>query len=143
KPQRRSVSIFRLKPTNVDITSSQIRKTFFLAGSLRGFYSRRTKLTTVAQSCSYPVNGQMDCLHHALVGIARSVTSQQFDLYMVERIEVGKAVLNRARQQGILVEQCLLAGDGEQRFNRVLPFGTQSRKDSFTQLGVFDEFRIA
>jgi hypothetical protein len=51
-------------------------------------YSRRTKLTTVAQSCGYPVDGQMDCLHHALVGIARPVTSQQFDLYMVERIEV-------------------------------------------------------
>jgi len=65
-----------------------------LAGSLRGFYSRRTKLTTVAQSCGYPVDGQMDCLHHALVGVARPVASQQFDLYMVERIEVGKAVLD-------------------------------------------------
>jgi hypothetical protein len=42
----------------------------------------------------------VDCLHHALVGIAGPVTLQQFDLYMVERIEVGKAVLNRARQQG-------------------------------------------
>ena len=46
----------------------------------------------------------MDCLHRALVGIAGPVTLQQFDLYMVERIEVGKAVLDRARQQGILVE---------------------------------------
>jgi hypothetical protein len=42
----------------------------------------------------------MDCLHHALVGIAGPMTLQQFDLYMVERIEVGKAVLDRARQQG-------------------------------------------
>ena len=48
----------------------------------------------------------MDCLHHALVGIACPMTLQQFDLYMVERIQVGKAVLDRARQQGILVEQC-------------------------------------
>jgi hypothetical protein len=33
----------------------------------------------------------------------------------------GKAVLiiDRARQQGILVEQCSLAGDCEQHFNRV------------------------
>jgi hypothetical protein len=54
----------------------------------------------------------MDRLHHARVGIAGPVTLQQFDLYMVERIEVGKAVLiNRRRQQGILVEQCSLAGD--------------------------------
>src|SRR6266481_5644546 len=105
--------------------------------------TRGRKLATVAQPCGYPVDGQMDCLHHALVGIAGPVTLQQFDLYMVERIEVGKAVLDRARQQGILVEQCLLAGDGEQHFNRVLPFGTQPRKDSFAQLGVLDELRIA
>jgi hypothetical protein len=53
----------------------------------------------------------MDRLHHARVGIAGPVTLQQFDPYMVERIEVGKAVLiNRRRQQGILVEQCSLAG---------------------------------
>src|SRR5262249_21834825 len=107
------------------------------------FYSGRTKLTTVAQSCGYPVDGQMDCLHHALVGIAGPMTLQQFDLYMVERIEVGKAVLDRARQQGILVEQCLLTGDGEQHFNRVLPFGAQPRKDSFAELGVLDELRVA
>jgi hypothetical protein len=67
------------------------------------------ELATVAQPCGYPVDGQMDCLHHALVGIAGPVTLRQFDLHMVERIEVGKAVLNRARQQGILIEQCLLA----------------------------------
>src|SRR5262245_54043781 len=101
------------------------------------------KLATVAQPCGYPVDGQMDCLHHALVGIAGSMTLQQFDLYMVERIEVGKAVLDRARQQGILVEQCLLAGDNEQHFNRILPFGTQPRKDSFAQLGVLDELSVA
>jgi hypothetical protein len=58
------------------------------------------KLATVAQSCGYPVDGQVDCLHHALVGIAGPVTLQQLDLYMIELIEVGKAVLNRARQQG-------------------------------------------
>jgi hypothetical protein len=67
---------------------------------------QETSLATVAQPCGYPVDGQMDCLHHALVGIARAVTLQQLDLYMVERIEVGKAVLDRARQQGIAVEQC-------------------------------------
>src|SRR5262245_34923556 len=101
------------------------------------------ELATVAQPCGYPIDGQMDCLHHALVGLAGPMTLQQFDLYMVERIEVGEAVLDRARQQGILVEQCLLAGDGEQHINRVLPFGTQPWKDSFAQLGVLDELRVA
>src|SRR5262249_49417568 len=101
------------------------------------------ELATVAQPCGYPIDGQMDCLHHALVGLAGPMTLQQFDLHMVERIEVGEAVLDRARQQGILVEQCLLASDGEQHFNRVPPFDTQPRKDSFAQLGVLDELRVA
>src|SRR5215469_4238382 len=52
--------------------------------------ARGRKLTTVAQPCRYPVDGQMNCLHHALVSIAGSVTLQQFDLYMVEGIEIGK-----------------------------------------------------
>jgi hypothetical protein len=56
--------------------------------------TRGRKLATVAQPCGYPVDGQMDCLHHALVGIASPVTLQQVDLHMVERIEVGKAVLD-------------------------------------------------
>src|SRR5262245_26747452 len=110
---------------------------------LGGGPSPAGSLATVAQPCGYPVDGQMDCLHHALVGIASPVTPEQFDLYMVQRIEVGKAVLDRAREQGILLEQCLLAGDGEQHFNRILPFGTQPRKDRFAQLGVLDELRVA
>ena len=56
----------------------------------------------------------MNCLHPALVGIAGPVTLQQFDLYMVEWVEVGKAVLDRARQQGILVEAMLAAGKSTQ-----------------------------
>jgi hypothetical protein len=46
-------------------------------------HPRGRKLATVAQPCGYPVDGQMDCLHHALVGIAGPMTLQQFDLYMV------------------------------------------------------------
>jgi hypothetical protein len=38
------------------------------------------KLATVTQPCGYPIDGQVDCLHHALVGIAGPVTLQQFDL---------------------------------------------------------------
>ena len=105
--------------------------------------TRGRKLATVAQPCGYPIDGQMDCLDDALVGIAGPMTLQQLDLYMVERIEVRKTVLDRARQQGILVEQCLLAGDGEQHFNRGLPFGTQPRKDSLAQFGVLDKLRVA
>ena len=48
--------------------------------------TRGRKLATVAQPCGYPVDGQVDCLHHAVVGIAGPVTLQQFDLYMVERL---------------------------------------------------------
>jgi hypothetical protein len=42
--------------------------------------TRGRKLATVAQPCGYPIDGQMDCLHHALVGLAGPMTLQQFDL---------------------------------------------------------------
>jgi hypothetical protein len=48
---------------------------------------RGKKLATVAQPCGYPVDGQMDRLHHALVRFPSSMTLQQLDLYMVERFE--------------------------------------------------------
>src|SRR6516164_7619135 len=35
--------------------------------------ARGRKLTAVVQPCRYPVDGQMNCLHHALVGIAGPV----------------------------------------------------------------------
>src|ERR687888_330834 len=126
------------------MTASQLQpRADSMEDRVAGVPSAAGSLAAVAQPCGYSVDGQMDCLHHALVGIAGPVTPEEFDLYMVQRIEVGKAVLDRAREQGILLEQCLLAGDGEQHFNRILPFGTQSRKDSFAQLGVLDELRIA
>ena len=41
---------------------------------------------------------EMDCLHNALVGIPASVTLKQLDLDMIKRIEVRKAVPDRAGQ---------------------------------------------
>ena len=66
-------------------------------------------LAAVTQSCGYAVDSQMDCVDHALIHIAGPVTLQQLDLDMVERIKVGKAVLDRARQQGIS-GRAMLAG---------------------------------
>jgi hypothetical protein len=43
-------------------------------------------ISYLTQPCRYSVDGQMDCLHHALVGIA-GPDAWQCDLYMVERIE--------------------------------------------------------
>jgi hypothetical protein len=36
----------------------------------------------------------------------------------------------------------LLAGDGEQHFNCMLPFGAQAWKDGFAQLGIYER-RVA
>jgi hypothetical protein len=120
-----------LNPVPEIRTLGWTRLTYHLEEMVAKASHRGRKLATVAQPCRYPIDAQMDCLHHPLVGIASPVTLQQFDLYMVEWIEVRKAILDRARQQRILVEQCLLAGDREQHFNCVLPFGTRPRKDSF------------
>ena len=39
----------------------------------------------------------MDGLNHPLVGIAGAMAFQELELHMVERIDVGKAVADRAR----------------------------------------------
>src|SRR6266481_9308826 len=78
-------------------------------------------LPAVAQAGRDTVDTKMNALHDARIGVARPMAPQQFDLHMVERIDVGKAVADRARQQGIALQQRLLPRDGEDRVDRRLP----------------------
>jgi phosphatidylserine/phosphatidylglycerophosphate/cardiolipin synthase-like enzyme len=91
----------------------------------------------VAQSRGDAVDGQVDAALHALVGLAGAVAAQQLDLDVVQRIEVGEAVADRALQQRIEVEQFLLAGDRQQRGDRGLPFGLDAREDGLAQASSF------
>ena len=58
--------------------------------------------TRIAQPRRDPVDRQMNPAVHARVGVARAVPLDQLDLQVVQRIEVGEAVLDRARQQRVV-----------------------------------------
>src|SRR5829696_4172023 len=65
----------------------------------------------VPQARRDAVDREVDPLHHPLLRIAGAVAPQKLDLHVVERIEIGEAVLDRARQKRVLLEQHLLPGD--------------------------------
>ena len=64
---------------------------------------------------------------------------EQFDLDVVERIEIGEAVAYRSPEQRIAVEQFPLTGDLEQRLDRGRVFGSDAPEDAVAQGGVGDQ----
>src|SRR5688572_27082434 len=71
--------------------------------------------TGVAQPRGEAVDGKVDAALHALLRVARAVAPQQLELQVVQRVEVGKAVADRARERGIRRQESVGAGDGEER----------------------------
>src|SRR5215471_10149905 len=69
----------------------------------------------VAQACGDSVDREMDAAANTLVGLvglaAAAVALDQFDLQVVERIEVRQAIADVARERGTRFEQLLLPAD--------------------------------
>ena len=55
-----------------------------------------TALAAVAQARRYAVDGQLDAPQHLRIAGIVAVLLQQLDLNMVQRIEIGETVLDRA-----------------------------------------------
>jgi hypothetical protein len=71
-----------------------------------------------------------------------AVAAQQLDLHVVERVEVGEAVADRALEQRVGVEQFGLAGDLQQRVDRGL-CSARMRGRSPARSGVLDQLGVA
>src|SRR5262249_46299131 len=65
----------------------------------------KLRLAAVAQARGHPRDRQMDFAARPIVGVAGTVTAQQFDLQMVERIEVRKAVADASLERRVVLEQ--------------------------------------
>ena len=74
------------------------------------------------------VDRHVDAALDAGVLAALAVAVQQLDLDVVERVEIGEAVADRALEERIGVEQLVLAGDLEQRRDARLVFGADAPK---------------
>src|SRR2546426_4422601 len=89
---------------------------------------------TVPQRGRDAVDGEMDRAHRALVFLARAVAAQELHLHVVQRIEVGEAVADRARERGVVRQKLACPGDGEELLPRRVPLRFDSRKNSTSQL---------
>jgi hypothetical protein len=67
----------------------------------------------------------------------------QLDLQVVQRIDVGKAVPDRALQGGVAGQPVALAGDLRQGLAGQVPFGLDSGKHFLAQAHVFHQAGIA
>ena len=79
---------------------------------------RGRALAGVAQAGGDAVDRQVDAalqpLHAFLALAPVAVAAQQFDLQVVERVEIGEAMRDRARQRRVALQPFGLAGDQRQ-----------------------------
>ena len=68
-------------------------------------------LTGIPQPRRNPVDRQMDAALRAFIGDAGAVTAYEFDLQMVQRINVRKTVFDGPGQRGVVGQPLLVARD--------------------------------
>src|SRR5713101_6945611 len=82
------------------------------AGRLR--VPDRAALAAVAQSGGDAVDGEVDGPQRALVGVPRPVAAQERELDVVQRVQVGEAVADRAGERRVVGEELARARDREE-----------------------------
>src|SRR3954471_246615 len=96
----------------------------------------------VAQACRQPVDGEVDPALHALLGPAGAVTLQELELQVVQRVEVGEAIADRAREARVGCEKRLLARDLEERCHRRIEFAADPAEDRIGEPPVGKELLV-
>ncbi len=100
-------------------------------------------LTGVAQAGSNAVDGDVDAASQAFVGIAAAMALEQLDLQVIERIHVGRAQLQGTAKLRVVAEKIVLFQNAQQMVACERPFATNLRKDTFAQISIADQFRVA
>src|SRR5262249_30114493 len=89
------------------------------------FPTDRCGLPAVAQAGRDAVDAEVDAFHRSRVAFAGAVALDQLDLNVMQRVDVGEAVADRAGEQRICFQQGFLPGDRQQDLDRIVPFGAQ------------------
>src|SRR5579863_7517147 len=96
----------------------------------------------VAQTGGNAVDRDLDAAQHLLVGVLRPVLLQKLHVHVVQRIEIGKAVADRALEKRVTFQQACLPGDLQQPVDRTLPLAPDTLEDVLAKCGVGYEFGI-
>src|ERR1700681_2318333 len=91
--------------------------------------AHRAASPAVAQARGEPVDRQMYSALGELIGLARAIATQQLDLEVIERIEIGEAIANASRQRRIVVKERRLAGNRVHQFDGPPMLRGNSRKN--------------
>src|SRR5262245_27891130 len=100
-------------------------------------------LPTIPQTRRNSVDGEMDALNNALIRLAVPIALEQFELHVIERIDIREPVADRAGERRVALEQALLLEDRQERLDRILPLGPQPREDRLAQVDVVHELHVA
>ena len=84
----------------------------------------------------------MDTSLGSLIGDACAVTAYEFDLQMVQRIDVGKTVLDGSGQCDVIGQALLGTGDELQCIRGQMPFGFNRFEYFFALARIADQFGI-
>src|SRR5262249_13449800 len=98
-------------------------------------------LPTIQKPRRNPVDGEMDALNNALVRLAVPVAFEQFELHVIERVDIGEPVADRTGERRVALEQALLLEDRQQRLDRILPLGAEPREDRLAQADLVHALR--
>ena len=85
----------------------------------------------------------MDAALDPRVGLPRAVAPYQFDLQVMQRIDVGKAVANGSLKRGVVGQALPVAGDAGKRAGRTVPFKFNKLENTLAQPRVGHQLRVA
>ena len=100
-------------------------------------------LPAIPQPRGYAIDGEVDGSLHQHIVIPCAMALQQAHLQVIERVYVGGAGQQAARESGIVLQQGGVASHGEQRLDGGFPFAADRTEDALPQLDVFHQFRVA
>src|SRR4051812_27029733 len=89
-------------------------------GTPKGWRGPR-RLPRVSQPRGHAVDRQVHPVADGLAVLAGAQAADQFDLQVVERVDVGQARADDRGKVRVLVQQLRLAGDLQHRLDRALP----------------------
>src|SRR5690606_23125900 len=108
----------------------------------------RWRSAGVAQPRRDSVDGEVDGAAYARIGLAMAValrgapTADQFDLQVVQRVDVGKALAQRGQQHGVVGQQVALRQQPQHGYGARV-FGADLPEDALAQRAPGHQLRVA
>ncbi len=109
---------------------------------MRDLRSRVFLLSAGTKAGGDAIYGEMDTSHDSRICCAGAMATEELDLNVIERIDIGKPIAYRAREERIAFEQRILLHDRQDRLHGPMPFAVEPIEDCLPKLRVSDKLGI-